>query len=458
VHPQLTLQQAINKPSTYVVAMKAQEIVHAKPSSYLEWMDKPKVIAGSELTLKGHHEAVNYCCFGGDNTLITCSDDKTVRVWNVVTGQQMICFRGHERPVTRVDAYENRVASVDNACLCLWDLKTGKIIAKKNLLDGKYATTTQLCKFTADGKKLITGTGTCFWPGNPPGNICVWNGETGQKIGIPLSYSLDRTLYGVSLDGSLALVWHGGKNVDTFPPLGADQWELWDISIKPDEEEPQNEKFAEYVVVNKQVMKRLPGGNMKMAFHYYNSGFFVPFGYLNKGHTKCQQQWPADTKIWLVGDSVYVQPENPTDVVYPFGISNARFSPSQEKQLGWNGSIVYVWDYIKRNTSVPNMYFRRLAGHSATVRYAAFSPDETHVATVSADHTARLWSIKKDPLQQHQKSDDELGVSDSKIRTNAKFINEHSVAVTQEDVIEIHHLNAVFDRLPQTHVSCITNL
>jgi hypothetical protein len=50
---------------------------------------------------------------------------------------------------------------------------------------------------------------------------------------------------------------------------------------------------------------------------------------------------------------------------FPFGIKNAIFSTSKEKQMGWNGSVAYVWNYITESS--PNLYYRRLAGHSGDI-------------------------------------------------------------------------------------------
>lgn len=45
--------------------------------------------------------------------VITCSEDKTVRVWTLTTGKQILCYKGHKEIPTCCDVYGNTVASAD---------------------------------------------------------------------------------------------------------------------------------------------------------------------------------------------------------------------------------------------------------------------------------------------------------------------------------------------------------
>ena len=52
----------------------------------------------SKLTiLRGHQERVNFCDFSrsGEQTLLSCSDDKTVRLWDRASGENKRTFVGH---------------------------------------------------------------------------------------------------------------------------------------------------------------------------------------------------------------------------------------------------------------------------------------------------------------------------------------------------------------------------
>jgi WD40 repeat protein len=50
--------------------------------------------ADVKTVFEGHTREVNSICFLND-LVFTCSNDKTVRSWNVNTGQQLHVFEGH---------------------------------------------------------------------------------------------------------------------------------------------------------------------------------------------------------------------------------------------------------------------------------------------------------------------------------------------------------------------------
>lgn len=41
------------------------------------------------LKLSGHESNLRHCLFYGDNHIVSCSDDKTLRIWDVNSGQEV---------------------------------------------------------------------------------------------------------------------------------------------------------------------------------------------------------------------------------------------------------------------------------------------------------------------------------------------------------------------------------
>ncbi|EAU88129.2 F-box/WD repeat-containing protein pof1 [Coprinopsis cinerea okayama7 len=86
-------------------------------------------------TLKGHTDGV--MCLQFNETLshpafpvlITGSYDRTVRVWNLETGQELFCLKGHTRAVRALQFDEVKLitGSMDNT-LKVWDWRRGKCI------------------------------------------------------------------------------------------------------------------------------------------------------------------------------------------------------------------------------------------------------------------------------------------------------------------------------------------
>lgn len=86
-------------------------------------------------TLKGHNDSV--MCLQFSETvphlsfpiLITGSYDRTVRVWNMDTGDEMRCLRGHTRAVRALQFDEAKLITGSMDCtLRIWDWRTGRCI------------------------------------------------------------------------------------------------------------------------------------------------------------------------------------------------------------------------------------------------------------------------------------------------------------------------------------------
>lgn len=59
------------------------------------------LVLKQKLTFKGHEGTVNFCCFSLDgNLLASASIDKTVRIWDPSTTQQLCVVEGHTRYIT----------------------------------------------------------------------------------------------------------------------------------------------------------------------------------------------------------------------------------------------------------------------------------------------------------------------------------------------------------------------
>jgi len=80
--------------------------------------------------LSGHTDEVNNLTFSSDGgSLVSGSDDKTVKLWDVQTGGVVKTFSGHTKRVwsVSISADHTKIASgsADNT-ICLWDIQTGE--------------------------------------------------------------------------------------------------------------------------------------------------------------------------------------------------------------------------------------------------------------------------------------------------------------------------------------------
>ncbi|MCA2689583.1 MULTISPECIES: WD40 repeat domain-containing protein, partial [unclassified Microcystis] len=123
--------------------------------------------------LEGHDSVVTSVNFSPDGkTLVSGSGDKTIKLWNVETGQEIRTLKGHDSVVSSVNFSpdgKTLVSSGDNT-IKLWNVKTGQEI---RTLKGHDSVVSSV-NFSPDGKTLVSGS----WDNT----IKLWNVETGQEI------------------------------------------------------------------------------------------------------------------------------------------------------------------------------------------------------------------------------------------------------------------------------------
>ena len=240
--PDLTLQQACNEPDTSPVSQIAWRTVRASAklsTPLLEFVNKPQLRSIVLFTLEGHTDTVSAVRFlnePGAQKLLTASMDCSIRVWDLNTGQQIYGLRLHTTGISQlaVAPDDATFCSADKSgVLMLFDTETGNKRAEGRTIKGQYGGDPYRLQYTADGSKIVTASGTCLWPGMPPGHICVFRSADLKMLGIPLAFSLDRQVHLITPDGSKALIAHFSDNWHTFFDLGCNKWEVWDLTIPP---------------------------------------------------------------------------------------------------------------------------------------------------------------------------------------------------------------------------------
>jgi WD40 repeat protein/tRNA A-37 threonylcarbamoyl transferase component Bud32 len=175
---------------------------------------------GEEIrTLKGHTSGILQVNFSPDGkTLASGSSDKTIKLWNLATGQEIHTLKGHTDEVTDIALSPDSkilASSSSDKTIKLWNLGSGEEIGT---LRG-HTSKVWSVGFSPDGKILATGSGDK--------TIKLWNAANGEEIRTlrghtdvvnHLAFSLDgRTLATASSDKTIKL-WNipNGQNIQTL--------------------------------------------------------------------------------------------------------------------------------------------------------------------------------------------------------------------------------------------------
>jgi WD40 repeat protein len=80
----------------------------------------------------GHTATVRKVVFSPDGQLLgTASDDKTARIWSILTGQELVVLVGHTGPVLDIQfSPDGKVATTSSTdgTTREWDVPTGRLI------------------------------------------------------------------------------------------------------------------------------------------------------------------------------------------------------------------------------------------------------------------------------------------------------------------------------------------
>ncbi|XP_071495937.1 WD repeat, SAM and U-box domain-containing protein 1-like [Diadema antillarum] len=123
--------------------------------------------------LLGHSYYVHWCTFSSFGTkLASCSTDGKVIVWDTTSGETLAVFEHENKPIVRVCAFspdsQFLVSGGADNMLCLWDLSKKTCIRKMAGHDNVI----MACAFTPNGAHVISGS-TC-------GDLRIWDALHGQ--------------------------------------------------------------------------------------------------------------------------------------------------------------------------------------------------------------------------------------------------------------------------------------
>jgi hypothetical protein len=289
-------------------------------------------------TLQGHTDSVGSVSFSPDGrTLASGSDDKTINLCDVASGQLLRTLRGHTGYVPAVafspDGRTLASGSFDKT-VKLWDVASGGVLRTLKGHTGKVTSVV----FSPDGRTLATGS----WDQT----IRLWDVASGQQSHILQGHTDILHSVAFSPDG---LTLASGSNDGTI--------KLWDVA-------------------NGQLLRTLRGSAQT---EYVLSVAFSP-----DGRTLASGSDHNAIMLWdVTSGEVLRSLQSQTE-----GVQSVAFSPDgRTLGSGSNDGNIKLWDVAS------GQVLRTMRGHAQFVSSVAFSPDGRTLASGGFDKAIKLWDV-----------------------------------------------------------------
>jgi WD40 repeat protein len=329
--------------------------------------------------LEGHSNCVTYAAFSADGQqIVSGSTDKTVRVWNAQTGDQLAVLEGHSDFVTSAsfspDGQQIVSGSYDYT-VRVWSAQTGDQLA---VLEGHSEQVTS-ASFSPDGQQIVSGSYDY--------TVRVWNAQTGDQLAVLEDHSGSVTSASFSPDGQQIVsgswddtvrVWNA-QTGDQLAVLQGHSTVVTSVSFSPDGQQILSGSTDKTV----RVWNARTGDQLAVLeghSNFVNSASFSPDGQqiVSGSHDKTVRVWNSQT-----GDQLAVL-QGHSRVV-----TSVSFSPDGQQIV--SGS----YDYTVRVWSAQTGdQLAVLEGHGSMVTSASFSPDGQQIVSSSYDKTVRVWNAQ----------------------------------------------------------------
>ena len=316
-------------------------------------------------TFRGHSSRINSVAVTPNGKfVISASADKTLRVWDLASGQQLRILEGHSDTVEDVAVTpdgKKAISASSDKTLRLWDLASGQQL---RVLEG-HTEGIHSVVITPDGKYAISSS----------------YGSTDRTL---FSDSFDKTLRQWDLvNGQQLRVFRGifskpNRNSTGFNPG------IKGIAITPDG------KKAFFALTGRLMVWDLASGQKLRSVHSrsnskINDLAITPDGkyaiYASSDNTLRLWDLSAiDQELWIHDVRVF---KGHIDQ-----INNVAVTPDSKYAISASSDMTLrLWDI---NSGLPLLTFE---GHSRSVNGVAITPDGKYAISTSSDMTLRLWNI-----------------------------------------------------------------
>ncbi|MBV8274800.1 MAG: TIR domain-containing protein [Verrucomicrobia bacterium] len=336
------------------------------------------VTGETKITLQGHTGFVRAAAISPDGRyVISGSDDWTLRVWDLVTGESKMTLQGHTGSVFAVAVtFDGRLivsGSADNT-VRVWDLATGET---KMTLQGHTGALSSVA-VTPDDRYVVSG--------SINRTVRVRDLATGETKTTLQGHTGSVYAVAVTPDG-LRVV--SGSDDNTV--------RVWDLATGETKTTLQGHGSSVYAVAVTPDGRHLISGSDDWTLRVWD---------LETGKTKTILQGHTNSvnAVAVTPSGRHVISGSADRTLRVWDLLIGEIKPTPQGHTGWinalavtpdgrnvvsgsDDSTLRVWDLATGETKMT------LEGHTSRVRAVAVTPDGHHVISGSADRTLRVWDL-----------------------------------------------------------------
>ena len=338
-------------------------------------------------TLRGHQHWVWSVNFGNSGKwLVSSSSDRTIKLWDVATGKCLTTFCGHQGRVTGVNPSPDErhlISSSSDRTIKLWDIATGKCLTT---FCGHQDRIWSI-SLSPDGRILASG--------GDNNTIKLWDTKTGECLKSLEGYADATQEIDLSPDGRILASGHDDRTIKLWDlktgkichTLCGHSSRIWSIVFAPFYRDRSQTKEP----------KLLASGSFDHTIKIWNWETAECLHAL-KGHLSwvlrvafspdakllASSSYDRTIKLWDVATGRCLK----TFIGHQGAVAWIEFSPNGQKLASSSyDRTIKLWDVATGKC------LKTFVGHTDNVCAVTFSPDAKLLASSSYDRTIKLWDV-----------------------------------------------------------------